>query len=372
MNNVDVRVAKRLPAIRDTPGFELTVHLKADNGVTVIIGPSGAGKTLLLNCIGGFVRPDGGRIVIFDQVYYDEATKIHLPSQLRRCGYIFQDHALFPHMTVRENLRFAASLAPDKSGRTLSRHKRIGELLESFDLAELGDRKPAELSGGQKQRAALARLLVTEPRLLLLDEPSRALDDRLRQAFWELLRSVRERLAIPVFLISHDLEECFALADSVVVMDQGQVLQAGRREEVFTTPTSVEVARLLGVYDVAPAEVAALDPATGSSSIKLFGQQIEAAYLPRHLLGDKGFLCVRRSEVKLIPRESHEKPQNRALTNDQLSLRVQGRNASLKGVRLTLEGNFSVDIPANESHLFRDNEPVTLHIPRSALVFTER
>src|SRR5207248_1972861 len=140
---------------------------------------------------------------------------------------------LFPHMTIRDNLRFAASAAaPGKSGR-LNRHCRINELLEAFELSELAARKPSQLSGGQKQRAALARVLVGDPRILLFDEPTRGLDARLRQAFYDVLRKTRERLPLPLVLVTHDLEECFELADSVYLMDHGRFLQSGSRELVF-------------------------------------------------------------------------------------------------------------------------------------------
>ncbi len=300
MSRVDARVVKHLPAIKDTPAFELNLHFQTGEGISVILGPSGAGKTLLLNCVGGFVRPDEGRILVSDELYFDAPANVHLPPRLRHCGYIFQDHALFPHMTVRENLRFAASLSSREAGG-LNLRRRINELLESFDLTDLDDRKPAQLSGGQKQRAALARILLTQPRLLLLDEPSRGLDARLRQSFYELLRSLRGRLPVPVLLVSHDIDECFELADSVAVLDKGRLLQSGARETVFARPATVEIARLLGIYNIAPAEIRRLDPAANLSCIRLLDQEIQGPYFPGHLIGDAGFLCMRRSEVKVMP-----------------------------------------------------------------------
>ena len=132
---VDARLVKRLPATRESAAFELDVHLKADSGVTVLFGPSGSGKTLTLNCLAGFVRPDAGRIVVNDELYFDAATHVNRSPQYRRCGYIFQDHALFPHMNVRDNLLFAAP----GNGR------RVSELLEAFELTSLAARKPAQL-----------------------------------------------------------------------------------------------------------------------------------------------------------------------------------------------------------------------------------
>ncbi len=369
MSGIDARIVKRLPAIRDTPAFELNANIKIPNGVSVFLGPSGAGKTLLFDCLGGFVRPDEGRILVEDELYYDAATGVHVPPERRRCGYIFQEHALFPHMTVRENLQFAASLVQSKARRSLNRRRLINELLESFDLSDLGERRPPQLSGGEKQRAALARILVTEPRVLLLDEPSRALDARLRRAFWELLRSVGERLKVPVLLITHDVEECFELADFVAVVKSGALLQMGTRAEVFTKPATVEVARLLDVYDIAPAEVESLDPSENSSTLRAFGQEVNGPYLPGRLIGDKGFLCVRRSEIKVLATATQGMKNERSVRN-QLCLRVHGWRPSAHGIRIQLENDFSVEVSESAFREYRDSDRLVLQIPQSAVAFT--
>ena len=364
MSRVDARVVKHLPPIKETPAFELNLHFHGGEGITVILGPSGAGKTLLLNCLGGFVRPDEGRILVSDELYFDAATNVHLPPRLRRCGYIFQDHALFPHMTVRENLRFAASLSSSDAGG-LNLRRRVNELLESFDLADLDDRKPAQLSGGQKQRAALARILLTQPRLLLLDEPSRGLDALLRQSFYELLRSLRARLPVPVLLVSHDIDECFELADSVALLDGGRLLQSGARETVFAKPATVEIARLLGIYNIAPAEIRMLDPGANLSRIRLLDQEIEGPYFPGHLIGDGGFLCVRRSEVKAVPPGNHT-------SKNRLTLRIEGKHASPFGISIALENGFSVVMRETEYSEHSGGDRLTLEIPASAMAFTPK
>ena len=274
-------------------------------------------------------------------------------------------------MTVRENLQFAASLVPSKARRSLNRHRSINELLESFDLGDLAERRPPQLSGGQKQRAALARILVTQPRVLLLDEPSRALDARLRRAFWDLLRSVGERLQAPVLLISHDVEECFEMADFVAVIKSGGLLQTGTRAEVFAKPATAEVARLLGVYDIAPAEIESLDPGGNSSTLRAFGQELDGPYLPGHLIGDKGFLCVRRSEMKVLATPT-QPPRNERPARNQLSLRVHGWRPSAQGIRIQLENDFSVEVSESAFEEYRDSERLFLEIPRSAVAFTGR
>ncbi len=362
MSSIDARIVKHLPGIKDTPAFDLNAHLQANAGITVIIGPSGAGKTLVLDCLGGFVRPDKGRILVRDELYFDAAANVHLPPERRRCGYIFQDHALFPHMTVRQNLRFAAALPSSGAGR-LNVHRRINDLLETFDLGELGERKPAQLSGGQQQRAALARVLITEPRLLLLDEPSRGLDASLRQSFYQLLRSVRQRLSVPIILVSHDIEECLELADDVAVLDKGILLQDGPRDTVFAKPASAETARLLGIYNIVPAEILALDPGANSSLLRLLDQEIAGPYLPGHLIGDIGYACMRRSELRLVQ-------QSRPYSKNQLTLRLRETNSTSHGLRLSFENGFSAITSESAYQALSDKEFITLEIAPSAIAFT--
>jgi molybdate transport system ATP-binding protein len=360
--SIDARLIKRFAAGPESEAFELNVHLRAGLGVTVLLGPSGSGKTLTLNCLAGFARPDEGRILVNDELYFDAVTGVHLPPRNRRCGYIFQDHALFPHMSVRDNLQFAASAAvPDRSGR-LNRHRRINELLEAFEIVELAARKPGQLSGGQKQRAALARVLVGEPRILLLDEPTRGLDARLRQAFYEVLRKTRERLQVPLVLVTHDLEECFELADSVFILERGQFVQSGSRELVFERPASTDVARSLGVYNIIPAEIAALDPTRNTSRLHVLNSEIEGPYLPGHLIGDQGFLCIRQSEIKV------QLPSAQAARN-QLMLRVLSSTPSSHGIRLTFEHDVFATVSETEYVQVRGNDCLRLEIPPSTVYF---
>ncbi len=360
--SIDARLVKRFPAGPDSEAFELNIHLLADAGITVLFGPSGAGKTLTLNCLGGFARPDEGRILVNDQLYFDAAANLHLTPQRRRCGYIFQDHALFPHMTVRDNLRFAASAAPSESNRGLNRRRRINELIDSFELGDLAARKPGQLSGGQKQRAALARILVSEPRLLLLDEPTRGLDARLRHSFYDVLRKTRERLKVPTVLVTHDLEECFELADNVFLIDRGRVVQSGARELVLSKPASIDVARSLGVYNIVPAGITALDPSRNTSRLAVLNHEIEGPYLPGHLIGDQGFLCIRQAETKVLPSESRA-------SHNKLLLRVLESNPCSRGIRIVFEQDVIASVSEAEFQELRGSERLALEIPSSAVYF---
>jgi molybdate transport system ATP-binding protein len=362
---LDARLVKRLPPTRDSQPFELDVHLRAGLGTTVLLGPSGAGKTLILNSLAGFARPDEGRILVNGQLFFDAAARVHLSPQDRRCGYIFQDHALFPHMTVRENLRFAAASARSKKVSGLSGHRRISDLLEAFELGELAGRKPAQLSGGQRQRAALARILVSDPQLLLLDEPTRGLDARLRQSFYEVLRQTRERLQVPVVLVTHDLEECFELADSVCLIDSGRLLQSGSTTSVFVRPATTDIARLIGAYNILPVTIEALDPGRNQSRLRVFENEIAGPYLPGHFIGDRGFLCVRQSEMKVHPPGAHAGP-------NQISLRLLATSWSSGGVRLGFEHAIFVTVSEAQYDRLRGEQELSIEIPASAIYFLEK
>jgi ABC-type Fe3+/spermidine/putrescine transport system ATPase subunit len=290
---------------------------------------------------------------------------VHLSPQDRRCGYIFQDHALFPHMTVRENLRFAATSVRSKKMSGLSGHRRISELLEAFELGELAGRKPGQLSGGQRQRAALARILVSDPQLLLLDEPTRGLDARLRQSFYEVLRQTHARLQVPVMLVTHDLEECFELADSVCLIDNGRLLQSGPTASVFARPATTDIARLIGAYNIVPVVIEALDPGRNQSRLRVFENEIAGPYLPGHLIGDRGFLCIRQSEMKVHP------PGTPAALN-QMPLRLLATSWSSQGVRLAFEHDISVTVSDAQYDLLGGNQVLNVEVPASAIYFLEK
>lgn len=359
--SIDARLVKRLPVVAESGSFELNVHLRAEAGITVLFGPSGAGKTLILNCLGGFARPDEGRILVNDRLFYDAAAGVHLAPRKRNCGYIFQDHALFPHMTVRDNLRFAAGSRSSRNGQ-LNRHKRINELLEAFELTDLAGRKPPQLSGGQKQRAALARTLVNEPSMLLLDEPVRGLDARLRESFYDLLRRTRDQLRVPILLVTHDLEECFELADAVYLIENGRFTQSGSRDSVFKRPATTEIARSLGIYNILPAEIEALDPGRGTSRLRVFEFELEGPYLPGHLIGDRGYICVPWSELSV------RLPDGGPSLNS-LVLRVSAQIPSSGGTRLRFEHDVVAAVSESECLDLKGSERLIVEIPPASVYF---
>lgn len=227
------------------PGFTLDVAFTASAGITVIFGPSGAGKSLTLRAIAGLFRPQRGRIAVNGEVWVDTERGIWVRPQDRKVGYVPQHYGLFPHMTVRENIAFGIRRWP-----TSRREERVRELLALMQLDALADRRPTQLSGGQQQRVALARALAPNPRLLLLDEALGALDPVLRAQLQETVRLVQRTYGVPVLMITHDVNEVAALADTVVVMQEGRVVQTGSVEEVFHHPATPDVARGVGMTNI--------------------------------------------------------------------------------------------------------------------------
>ena len=198
--------------------FMLDVEFSAPPGVTVIFGPSGSGKTTVLQCLAGLLKPDAGTIRVGGEIFFDCGRKINLTPQERRIGYVFQDLALFPHMTAAENVAFGILNSANE------KQSRVRQVLERFHISHLAANRPGEISGGERQRVALARALVISPRLLLLDEPFSALDDELKHSIIDDLKRWLEENQIPVLLVTHDREEARMLGGSMLLMKEGSVV----------------------------------------------------------------------------------------------------------------------------------------------------
>jgi len=204
--------------------FDLAVRFATDVPFAALYGPSGAGKSLTLQAIAGLLHPSSGHVRLDGRTLYDSAQGIDVPAPARRIGYLFQDYALFPHLSVRENVSFGLT-AWHRRRPAAKDAERVHALLESFGLATLADSRPQNLSGGQRQRVALARALACEPQVLLLDEPFAALNPMLRAELREELAQVRRQWGIPVLMITHDIEDVLALADVAFVYSEGRVVR---------------------------------------------------------------------------------------------------------------------------------------------------
>ena len=234
--SLDVKITKRFD------GFTLRTEFTAGNTTAAILGASGCGKSMTLRCIAGIVRPDSGRIVLDGRVLFDSEQGIDLPPQQRNVGLLFQNYALFPNMTVEQNILCALKKEKDPAARKAA----CAEALRAMRLEELAHRLPSELSGGQQQRAALARILAGKPRILMLDEPLGALDLKLRKEMQLELKRLQREMNITFIYVTHDQEEALTMSDTVVVMNGGKVQQIGTPEDIYNEPKNAFVADFIG------------------------------------------------------------------------------------------------------------------------------
>jgi molybdate transport system ATP-binding protein len=352
MSDLQARITKAFPASPESAAFSLDIEVAASPGVTVLYGASGAGKTLTLDCISGFIHPDNGRVLLDDRILYDASARVHLPPRDRRCGYVFQNYALFPHMTLRQNLAFAAEGRP-----RLDRHRFVNDMLERFHITEFAARYPHEVSGGQKQRCSIARTLVANPKLLLLDEPARGLDAALREDLYSILRELRTDYRIPIILVTHDLEECFATGDQLLIYLNGKIVQSGEPRKVLDRPATSEIARILGYANIFEAEIVALDPTRNTSRLRAFGQELTATYFPGRFLGDRVKLCAQAAALQI-----HSQPgANRVPVK---LLRISERTQT---IRAEFSQDLVVDLPRAVYEQYRDNKSWFVEFPTDAL-----
>ncbi|HET8732479.1 MAG TPA: ABC transporter ATP-binding protein [Anaeromyxobacteraceae bacterium] len=286
-----VRRFPRGPVIAARGAWPLAVE-----PVTVLFGPSGSGKTTVLRALAGLDRPDAGAIVFAGETWFDAARGIHVPPQRRRIGFLFQDHALFPHLSVRANVAFGLRALP-----AAERARRVESLAERFGVAELLDRRPGELSGGQRQRVALARALAPGPRLLLLDEPLSSLDAPAREALRGELRRLLVAADVPAVVVTHDRVEAMALGDRMAVLAGGTVRQVGPVQEVFGRPVDAEVARVVGTENVLPARVVRRE----AGLLVVRAGEAELVAVDPGVTGDEVHACIRAEDVVLEPPGPH-------------------------------------------------------------------
>ncbi|MBF4471798.1 sulfate/molybdate ABC transporter ATP-binding protein [Flavobacterium sp. HJJ] len=222
---IEFKINKKLQSASGEMILNLDFQVKENDFVT-LYGASGSGKTTTLQMLSGLINPDEGIIKVNNAVWLDTNSKINLPPQKRKIGYVFQDYALFPNMSVRENLAFALEKGQDKI--------IVDELLQTMELVSLQHQKPDQLSGGQQQRVALARALIRKPKILLLDEPLSAIDTEMRLKLQDYLLEVHRKYKLTTILVSHDISEIYKLSDQVIVIENGKIAKQGTPSEVFS------------------------------------------------------------------------------------------------------------------------------------------
>ncbi len=297
--SVDVAIKKNFK------GFNLDVAFTNNGAKLGILGASGCGKSMTLNCIAGIIRPDSGRIVLNGRILFDSSRKIDLPPQQRRVGYLFQSYALFPHLPVVENI--ACGMGPTKYAlfphlpvveniafglglvkQDARRDERIREMIDLLHLEGLEERYPCQLSGGQQQRVALARILAYRPEIILLDEPFAALDEYLKEQLHLQLVEVLRHWGNNVILVTHNRDEVYKICDKLLVMDDGGPIGMGDTTALFAAPERVQIARLTGCKNISRAQkcgeysVEALDWGLHFTTARPVGKEITAVGVRAH------------------------------------------------------------------------------------------
>lgn len=322
---LSVNIKKRLgrhgksPALRSAPlseqsadapnGFLLDVEFAALPGVTILFGASGSGKTTTLKSIAGILRPDAGRIVIGEKTLFDSEGAIDLPIRQRGVGYVFQNLALFPHLSARENVEFGMT----SHGRRGRRDRAI-DLLRAFHVEHTADRRPRQISGGEAQRVAFARALASSPRILLLDEPLSAIDETTKLAIISDLKSLNRELRLPIIYVTHSREEAMTLGERVVVFEHGRIVAEGEPLEVFSAPVRASVARLTGVENIFTGRITAKHAAGGTMTVEIDDAggvcQVEVPF-GREAVGEQVRVAVPSGDILL----ALEEPQGTSARN---------------------------------------------------------
>jgi molybdate transport system permease protein len=280
-------------------GFELSVRFQTGDGAIGLLGPSGAGKSMTLRIIAGVFTPHRGRIILDGKTLFSSSDRINIPPARRRIGIVFQDYALFPHLSVAENIAFGLHRLSVRDRRL-----RVAEQMRRLHIAELAGRFPREISGGQRQRVAIARSMVTEPDALLLDEPFAALDPHLRRQMEEQLRASLAGYSGAVVFVTHDMEEAFRFCTDLLVMDGGRVIALGPRQSLFEQPRTVSAARLTGCKNIVPATSKGRDElcveawgcvlkcsGAGTSSVRHIGYRSHHFNFLQEARGENTFSC---------------------------------------------------------------------------------
>ena len=313
------QIRKELPSA-SAPSFVLDVSMEASAGITILFGPSGAGKSTLLDCIAGLAPPDTGCVALGGEVLFDSARGIELPPQARRVAYVFQTLALFPHLSVEENVAYGLNALTEQG-----RRRRVREILSAFRVEKLWKHKPGEISGGEKQRIALARSLVTEPRVLLLDEPLTGLDAELKSAIVDDLRAWNAAKRIPILYVTHSREEVDALGDRVIALENGHVMSSGTPMDVLDAPRRKRLAQAAGFENLLAGTVLDLREADGVMRVRLGETACEIEVpLGYAAVGNRVRVAIRAGDILLATEQPRGLSARNILEGQVASLEQRG------------------------------------------------
>ncbi len=300
--------------------FVLDVSIEVSPGITILFGPSGAGKSTLLDCLAGLTQPDAGRIAVGGDPLFDSSSGIDIPAQKRRIAYVFQTLALFPHLSVEENVGYGLS-----DLREEDRRGRVGEILATFRVESLRKQKPGEISGGERQRIALARSLVTEPRVLLLDEPLTGLDAELKAGIVDDLRAWNAASRIPILYVTHSREEVDALGERVIAVENGRVVSRGSPMDVLDAPRRKRLAQASGFENLLGGAVLELREADGVMRVRLEESACEIEVpLGYAAAGDRVNVAIRAGDILLATERPHGLSARNVIEGRIISLEPRG------------------------------------------------
>ncbi len=300
--------------------FVLDVFIEVSPGITILFGPSGAGKSTLLDCLAGLAQPDVGRIAVGGDLLFDSSGAIDIPAPKRRIAYVFQTLALFPHLSVEENVEYGLSDWPEGEKR-----RRAGEILETFRVTKLRKQRPDQISGGERQRIALARSLVIEPRVLLLDEPLTGLDAELKAAIVDDLRAWNAAKRIPILYVTHSREEVDALGERVIAVENGRVVSRGSPMDVLDAPRRKRLAQASGFENLLSGAVLELREADGVMRVRLEESACEIEVpLGYAAAGDRVNVAIRAGDILLATERPHGLSARNVIEGRILSLEPRG------------------------------------------------
>ena len=275
----------RLDFRKTLGSFTLAVNCTLEAKVSAFLGVSGSGKSMLLNCVSGTLMPDEGEIVFGDEILYASASRVNLPPEKRRFGYVFQEGYLFPHLTVAQNIRYGQPNPRETSAA-----------IDVLEISELLQRYPKELSGGQRQRVAIARAIAMEPRMLLMDEPLAALDSALKERIIPYLHHVKDAFDIPILYVTHAFTEAMALADEAFLIADGVIMASGEPHRLLTTPSAMPIAQLSGVENIFFLPVAVSDKTRGLTALEIGDESLVIPYTEAEI-GDIVPVAIRAEDI---------------------------------------------------------------------------
>lgn len=253
--------------------FNLTVDCVLSQKVTAFLGASGSGKTTLLNCISGTLTPDKGQILFGNETLYNSESRINIAPEKRGIGYVFQEGHLFPHLTVKQNIRYGQP-------KTIQRNENnISQILDILEISDLLERYPKQLSGGQRQRVAVARAIYMQPNILLMDEPLASLDSGLKNRIIPYLYNIKQTFDIPILYVTHAISEVMALADAAYIISDGKITFIGEPHELLTAPSTLPIANITGVENILSLPIANSDREKGVTALEIGTQRLMIPYI---------------------------------------------------------------------------------------------